>query len=126
VAEAKPFLGGLVEGSQERTLPIAPDAGADRADVDDGQRQQQAQTLWALHLADEVVDRLGVGEIALERSGGQQEVMADEPGDRLGFRRVEAEPRAEPQRDRRAELAVIAAAALGDVVQQHRDVKDAT
>ena len=51
--------------------------------------------------------------------------MAHQPGDGLGLGGVEAEARAELQRDLGAEDAMIAAAALGDVVQQHRDVEHA-
>ena len=73
--------------------------------------------------ADEILDRLGIGEVALERGRGHQQMMADQPGDGLGLGGVEAEARAELQRDLGADDAVVAAAALGDVVQQHRDIE---
>jgi len=50
-------------------------------------------------------------------------MITDQPRDRLGLGFVEAEPWAQLQRDLLAEDAVIAAAALGDVVQQDRDVE---
>ena len=50
-------------------------------------------------------------------------MMADQPGDGLGLGRVQPEARAKLQRDLGAEHAMVAAAALGDVVQQHRDIK---
>ena len=49
----------------------------------------------------------------------------DQPGDGLGLALGEAEPRAQGARDLGAEHAMIAAAALGDVVQQHGDIEDA-
>ena len=79
VAEPKPLLGGLEQGPQQRPLPLVPHARADRADVDHGQDQQQPQPLRALHLADEILDRLGIGEVALERGRRQQQMIADQP-----------------------------------------------
>jgi hypothetical protein len=57
VAEAQHLFGGFVEVGQELALPAVPDTGADRADVDHGEQQQQAQALGALDLAGEVEDR---------------------------------------------------------------------
>ncbi len=50
---------------------------------------------------------------------------ADEPGDGLGLFGREAEARPELFRDLRAQHRVIAAAAFGDVVQQHRKIERA-
>ena len=50
-------------------------------------------------------------------------MIANQPGNGLGLGRVEAEARAELQRDFGAEHAMVAAAALGDVVQRHGDVE---
>ena len=123
VTEPKPLLGRFEQGAQQLPLPFVPHARPDRADVDDRQHQQQPQPFGALHLADEILDRLGVGEVALERRRRQQQVVADEPGDGLRLCRIETEARAQLERDLGAEHAVVAAAALGDVVQQHRDVE---
>ena len=125
VAEPKPLLGRLEQGPQQRPLPLVPHARADGADVDHGQDQQQPQPLRALHLADEILDRLGVGEVALERGRRQQEMIADQPRHGLGLGRIEPEARAELERDLGADHAVVAAAALGDVVQQDRDIEHA-
>ena len=46
------------------------------------------------------------------------------PGDSLGLRRVEAEAGAELHCDLGSQQAVVAAPPLGDVVEQHGDVKD--
>ena len=72
----------------------------------------------------EIVDGLGIGEVTLECGRREQEVVPHEPGDSLRFGRVKAETRTEFQRDLRTNHAVIAAAALGDIVQQHRRVED--
>ena len=50
-------LGLVVERAQQLALPAVPDAGTDRADVGDGQHQQQLQPLRALHDVGEVADR---------------------------------------------------------------------
>ena len=50
-------------------------------------------------------------------------MVPNQPGHRLGLRRVQPEPRAKPQRHLLAEQAVVAAPALGDVVQQDGDIK---
>ena len=60
VAEPQHLLGRLVEVAEQLTLPAVPDAGPDRADVDDGQQQQQPQPLGALHGRAEIEDRLEV------------------------------------------------------------------
>ena len=125
VAEPQHFLGRLVEGGEQLPLPAVPDAGADRADVDDRQHQQQAQPLGALYRFGEIEDRLEVRQVALERGVGHQEVIADQPGDRLGLGAGQAEARPEPLRDLGTKHRMVAAASLGDVVEQHRDVEHA-
>ena len=72
---------------------------------------------------DEIVDRLGIGEVALERGRRHQQVIAHQPGDRLGLGRRSGRAAGRAQRDLGAEHAMVAAAALGDVVQQHRDIE---
>src|SRR5580704_5264573 len=46
-----------------------------------------------------------------------------QPGDSLGLLSTESEARAEPQSDLLADFRVIAAPALGDVVEQHREIE---
>ena len=94
VAEPEPLLGGIEQAAQQLPLPVVPGARPDRADVDNGQHQQQAQPLGALHRGDEILDRLGVGQVALEGGGRHQQMVPHQPGDRLGLRRVEPEARA--------------------------------
>src|SRR3546814_20727150 len=95
VAEAQHLLGRLEYLAQQLALPFVPDAGTDRPDVDDGQQQQQAQPLQALHPPDEVGDRLGIGEIALEGGRRHEEVPAHQPGDSFRLRFVQPAARAE-------------------------------
>ena len=121
--EPKPFLGEVEQGADEPPFPFGPDPRPDRPDVDHGQDQEQPKPLGAGDGRDEIVDRLGIGEVALERGPAEQQMVAHQPRDGLGLGRIEPEARAEPKRDFRAQLAVIAAATLGDIVEQHRSVE---
>jgi hypothetical protein len=67
----------------------------------------------------------GIGQVALERGRAHQQVVAHQPAGELGLARLHAEPRAQLERDLGAEHRVVAAAALGDVVQQRRHVEHA-
>ena len=125
MAQAQALLGGVIELADQLALPRIPGARPDRADVDDGQQGQLAQALDRLDLLDEVGNRLPVGQVALLRGGREQQVIAHEPGDQLGLVGVEPQPRAQPPRDLGAEHRMVAAAALGDVVQQHRAIERA-
>ena len=49
--------------------------------------------------------------------------MAHQPRNRLGLGGIETEARPKLQRDLGADLAMVAAASLGDVVQQHGDIE---
>ncbi len=77
--------------------------------------------LWTV--GDEILDGLGIGQITPEGGVRQQQMISDQPGDRFGLRLVQPEPRAKLHRNIGAKLAMVAAAALGDIVQQHRDIK---
>ena len=93
--------------------------------IGDGEQQQQLQPLAALHQIGEVADGLGVVEVAALGEGAHHQMMLDEPGRGLGLGRREAEPRAELARDAGAGMRMILVAALGDVVQEGRDVERA-
>jgi hypothetical protein len=66
VPKPEPFLCRLEQGSEQRPLPLVPDARADCTDVDDGEDQEQPQALRTLHLVNKILDRLGLCEIAFE------------------------------------------------------------
>ena len=123
MAAGQHHLGLVIEGAQELALPAGPDPGTDRLDVGDREHEQQLQPLHGLHHAGEGLDRLRVGEVAALGDGRHQEMMLDEPGRGLGFGRIEAEPRPEPARDAGAGDRMVLGAALGDVVQEQRDVE---
>ncbi len=66
MSEPQPLFGALEQGTEKAALPFVPHLGSDGANIDDGQDQQEPESLRALHLAHEILDRLGVGEVALE------------------------------------------------------------
>ena len=84
---------------------------------------EQLHPLQRLHDGGEILDRLAVGQIARLRHRRHDEVHLDQPGDELGLGRVESESRAQPPRDARAGDRMVLDPALGDVVQEQRDVE---
>ncbi len=66
----------------------------------------------------------GVVEVAAGGGLGEQQVVADERGDDVGVRGVEAEAGGDRAGDALARLGVVAGAALADVVQQGREEQE--
>ena len=125
MAAAKQGLGLEIERAQELALPAVPDPRPHRADVGDGEQQQQLQPLRALHQRGEIAHRLRIVEIAALRDLAHGEVVLDQPHRRLGLRGVEPEARAQLAGDAGAGDRMILVAALGDVVQERRDIERA-
>ena len=125
VAAGDHRLGLVVEGAQELALPAVPHAGADRLDVGDGEDGQHLQPLQRLHDGGEIEDGLAVVEVARLGDLAHGEVLLDQPGDGLGARLVEAEARAQAAGDAGAGDRMVLGAALGDVVQEDRDIENA-
>ena len=117
------LLGGVIELAQQRRLPAVPHVGTDGADVADREDQQQAKPFRRLHQLGEALDGLRVHQVALKRRRRHGEVIAHQPGNGFGLGRAQTEPRAELQRHVGAQYRMVAAAALGDVVQQHREIE---
>ena len=122
VPKPQAFARDIVEFAQQLAFPAVPRAGADRADIDCGEDGEMAQPFLALHLADEILDRLGVGQIAFLRDMAHQQVVEHQPGDHFGLALAEPEARTQLFRHFGPKHRVIAAAALGDIVQQGRDI----
>ena len=125
LAAAGQDLEGLgVEAAEQHRLPVVPDAGADAADVADGEHGQELQPGRALDRAGEVAGGARVGQVALLGDVGHQQVVLDQPDHELGLLLVEAEARRETGGDLGADGRVVAARALADVVEEERDVED--
>ena len=106
-------------------FPAVPHAGADGADIDHGQDQQQAQPFRAGNGFSKIQDGLEIGKVTLEGGAAHQQVMFHQPGHGFGLFLAQPQPRAQAPRDIGAQQAVIAAAPLGDIVQQHRNMQNA-
>ena len=74
--------------------------------------------------AREAVDDLGVGDVLLLRGERELQVVAHQPGDEARVVARQALFEAEGLGIHRAELRVVAAATLGDVVEQRRQIGD--
>ena len=76
-----------------------------------------------MHDSGEIENRLEVVEIAHLGGLAHQQMMADKPGDGIGFGQGEAQARSKLASDPLAGNGVMFRSALGDVVQQHGDIK---
>ena len=83
--------------------------------------EQHFQAVERLHLFGEIDDRLAVVEIARLRDHRHGQMFLDQPGDRFGLLRRQAEARTELAGNLGAGDRMILRAALGDVVQEHGD-----
>ena len=116
-------LGLVVERAQKLALPAVPDAGPHRADVGDGEHQEQLEALRALHDVGEVAHGLGVADVAREGDPAHGQVLLDEPRGRLGLGRAEAEAGTQALCDAHSDEGMVLVAPLGDVVQERRHVE---
>ena len=114
----------LVEVVEQRGLPRVPELRVRAADVRDREQVQVVEVRLVADRAREFLDHLGVGDVLLLRRDREDQVVAHEPGDEP--RVVARQPLLEAERlgIDGAELGVVAAAALGDVVEQRREVGD--
>ena len=119
-------FGFVVQRAQKLALPAVPDARPDRPDIGDGQDQEKLQALRALHDVGEVTHRLGVADVATEGDLAHGEMLLDQPGGRLCFRRSQAQAGTKAAGDARADDRVILVPALGDVMQEGRHVERTT
>ena len=123
VAQPQPFLRGIEQLAQKLRFPAVPGAGADRADIHRGQDRQIAQPFKALHFAHEILDRLGIGQIAFLRGAAHQQMLQHQPGDQIGLFFVQPKSGAQPVRHLRTQHRMIAPAPFGDIVQQHGHIQ---
>ena len=68
-------------------------------------------------------DDIGIRDVLLLRGRRHREVLRDEPGDELGVLARHAVRAAEPARVALAQRRMVAAAALGDVVEEPREIE---
>ncbi len=116
----------VIELAQQRRLPAVPHLGPDRADVGDGQDQQQLQPLGRLHPVDEIAgSSAGSSMSSLKAVPLISRCQRTSQATVSVSSALKPEARAELLRHLLAEHGMVAAAALGDVVQQHREIERA-
>ena len=123
MAAAEHDFGFPVKAPQKLALPPVPNARADRANVGDGQRNEHLEPLLRLDARRQRLGRARVGDVASLRRVRHDKVVFDQPGDVVGAARGKPEPRAEHARKLGAGARVVARPALGDVVQEGREIK---
>ena len=123
-APAQRAFHALVEVPEQRGLPGVPQLRIGGANVRTGQHVQIIEMRLVADLARERVDDLRVADVLLLRGDRQLQVIAYQPGDQARIVRGQALFETECLRVHRTELGMIAAAALGDVVEQRGEVGD--
>ena len=115
--------GQAVEVFEELALPRVPDLRAGAADVGDGEQVERGQAPLAADGGREIGDHVGVGEVFLLGDARHRQVLGDQVLDQRRVLAGDAVVAAEAPRLAHAELRVVAAAALGDVVEEGGDVE---
>ena len=112
-----------VQVFEQLALPRIPHLRAGAADVGHRQQVQRGQAPLAAHQRGEGLDHIGVGEVFLLRDARHRQVALDQEFDQCRIFAVNAVVAAEAPRFHRAQVGVVAATALGHVVEQRRDVQ---
>ena len=112
-----------IKHTQKLPLPSIPDTRPYRADIRNGQDQQQLQPLGALHNFGKILDGFRVVQIAALGKQAHIQMMLNQPGHRFGLRRRQAEPGTDFSGNASAGDRVVLYPPLGDVVQEGGDVK---
>ncbi len=123
VAATQVVQGLEIEVAEQLALPLVPDLGAGAADVGVGQQVECGQAAGIADQAGEPGDYPGIRQILLLRDLRHDQVMAHKPDDEFRVLGVKPVPVAELVRIDGAQFRVIAAAALGDVVEDRRHVE---
>ena len=112
-----------VQVLEQLALPRVPDLRAGAAHVGDGQQVERGEAPLAADGGGEIGDHVGVGEVFLLGDARHRQVLGDEELDQRRVGALDAVVAAEARDLARAELGVVAAAALGDVVEERGDVE---
>ena len=121
---AQRALDALVELAEQRGLPGVPQLRIGAAHVGAGEHVQVVEVRLVAHLAREGVDHLRIADVLLLRGDRELEVIAHQPGHQARVVGRQALLEAEGLGIDRAELGVIPAAPLGDVVEQRGQIGD--
>jgi len=114
---------GVVEIGQQLAFPVVPDLRAGPPDVGVGQQVERLQVTRIADQANEIGDHVRVGQVFLLGDLRHDQVIPDQPDDQFGIFRGQAVVDAEFAGIRGAELGVVAAASLGDVVEERGHIE---
>ena len=116
-------LGLPIESAQELAFPAVPHAGADGADVGNGEGDQHFEPFLRLDDRGQAFGGARVGDVAALRRVGHDQMLLDEPGDVVGAGRRQPEAGTQPARHLGARLRMVARPALGDVVEEGAEIE---
>ena len=114
---------GVVQVFQQLALPGIPDLGAGAADVGHGQQVQRGQAALGAHALGKRADHVRVAGVLLLRHGAHLQVFAHQEFDQLGVLGGHVVLAGEAPHLDGADLGVVAASALADVVEQRCQVQ---
>jgi hypothetical protein len=120
---AEQSAGGMEQVFEQLALPCIPNPGAGAANVGNGEQIQRDQ---AAVLADPLCkgpDDIRIGEILLLCGRRHDEMMLDQPRDKIGVIPRQTMRSAKPAGIDLAELRMIATATFGDIVKQRGKVE---
>ena len=123
-AAAQGALGALVEFLEQPRFPRIPQLRIGAAHVRNGQHVQIIQVRLIADAPRETVNDVGIADVLLLRGDGQDQVVSDQPRDQARLVAAESLFEAERLGIDRPQFRMIAAAALGDVVKQRREIGD--
>jgi hypothetical protein len=108
---------------EQLALPGIPHLWARPADVRDGEQIESDEASFGRDHVGESTDHGRIGQVLLLRSGGHLEVVFHQPRHQVGVLGGDAMRAAEPQCIGTPQRGVIAAAPLGDVVKEARQIQ---
>ena len=109
---------------EQHGLPGVPQLWIGAAHVRTGEHVQIVEVVLIADLAREFVDHLRVADVLLLRGHREQQVVLHQPGHQAGLVARQALLQAESLGVHGAELGMIAATALGQVVEQRAEIDD--
>ncbi len=116
--------GGAVQVFQQLAFPGVPDLGAGAADVGHREQVQRCQVALVAHAARKGGNHVGIAQVFLLGEAAHAQMFADQKLDKLGVFAVHAVVTAKAAHFHGANLRMVAAAALADIVEQRGDVQN--
>ena len=123
-AAAQGAQGVAVQVFQQLALPGVPDLGAGAADVGHGQQVQGGQVALGAHAFGKRGNHVRVAQVRLLRNAAHRQVLVHQKLDEPGVFSIDAVLAAKAPCVHRAQHRMVAATALGNVMEQRGHVQD--